>query len=164
MVRVSARPGTWKPVARAVAIAQVVFVCSCGLAAMAHRDFDFGSAPSSTQDATLIVKKIDQTGNLGIVIDYWVLSVYGVDGKMADNAGHPLSNSMGLGLISNCSYDCMIVLLPGAHSIEVNFKSSLQNGGRNLFARFTAAPGKKYQLGLAIGGGQWSPTVTEIAR
>ena len=162
MSRVTLRRNAWKSVARGIVICQVVLVSSCGIAAKTHRDFDFGSTPSSTQDAVLIVKKIDKTGNLGIVIDYWVLSVYSVDGKIADNTGSQLSNSMGLGGITNCSYDCVIVLLPGVHSVEVNFKSSLRNGGQNLFKKFTAAPGKKYQLGLAIGGGQWSPTITEV--
>ena len=158
MIPGSACSRTWGPVSRAIVISLAVVLGSCGLAALGHKDFDFGSSPSSLRDPALTVKKIVQSGNLGITIDYFILRVYSIDRKVKDNSG----SSLILGYVNLCSQDCTIVLLPGTHSIEVNYSSSLTHGAQNLFAKFTAAPGKKYRLGINIEGRQWSPTITEV--
>ena len=166
MKRVVTFAAAWKIITRLLAITQVVFICSCNPDAYDHKEFIFRSAhpARSIEYATLIVKRITSPEKkLGLPVYGYIVSVYSVDGKTIDDAGSSLGSSFGpLQRVSHCSFDCVIFLRPGNHSIEVNYHSGTAHGAQNLFAGFVAESGKQYVLTVRIEGPFWTPSITEV--
>jgi len=157
-------PPSWMFLARAIVVIQVLLLCSQGARATEF-NFGFDGAARPTQEATLIVQDLSPR-KFGIRLDTFLVRVFSVDGKDTDKSGNQLSGHFMFGVRSNCETDCTIRLLPGAHSIEVNYFSGgypiSYHGAHNLVETFTAKPGKKYRLFLAVGGGRWSAPIREV--
>jgi hypothetical protein len=164
-IPVSAQSSPWVSLARAIVGIQVLFLCSHAARAT---DFNFGfdGAPRPSQEATLIVEDLSPR-KFGVVVDIVRARVFSVDGKSADKLGSQLSSRGLFAPVSHCETDCTIRLLPGVHLIEVNFASGgypvSHSGTHNQVVAFTAKPGKKYRLLLAIGGDRWAPIVREVS-
>ena len=164
------RPLSLTPLARAVVAIQTLFLCSHAARA-AEFNFGFDGAPRPSQEATLIVQDLSPR-KFGIVIDTVRVRVFTIDGKSVDKLGNQLSNpgllGAAFGSVSHCEFDCMIRLLPGVHSIQVNFFSGgypiSHHGAKNQVVRFTARPGKKYVLLLALSGDQWTAPIREVSQ
>lgn len=165
MIRVSARHLSWMSLARAIVVIQIVVLCSSAVRA-AEFNFGFDGAPRPSQEAILIVKEFDDIRKnwlgISLVMDRWVPRVFSVDGKVVDKVGNQLSSPWLFGPRSHCDSDCVIRLLPGVHSVEVNYWSSGTRGAHNQVVSFTAKPGKKYKVFLAFAPGQWSAIIREV--
>ena len=82
---------------------------------MENFDFGFTGMPRPSEEATLIIAK--QQGFDPPIFP----QIYRIDGKDVDNSGNELSSRAPFGQVTNCPVHCTIRLVPGVHSIEVNF-------------------------------------------
>lgn len=146
----------------------------------AEFNFGFEGPPRPSQEATLIVKDYVTEPNMVATMFggvHWIASVCSVDNKRRDNSGNQIAAGPGFVTIwmrgstcnSSCYSDCTIRLLPGEHIIEVRFWSQWGIYAKtSSFQKFTARPGRKYQVFLHIyyssglSPPPWSASIGEV--